>query len=664
MQFFFYTLLIQLAFPVFIPFIKNLKIRHLTEEKNLSAVAHALILLSLIPGFASTFAALVWGNLPQQGISFFGLPEELFRFDSLALYFLGVIQLIAIPLTIYSYSYVNHYIEEGRPVKSFLIIYSLVLVSTQLVVIANNAIIFLVCWEMMSITSYLGMVFEREKEEVQKGSFYYLVVSHVIGFLLYIFFFLLHNQSNSWLISDFRLTPDSGSLFIFLYAISFVAFGMKAGFMPFHFWLPRAHPVAPTVFSTFLSGVIIKTGIYGILRTFQILPAPPEWIGWCILIVAMFSAVFGVWYALAQHDIKKLLAYHSVENIGIIGIGIGLGFIGSAYNSIPIQILGFGGALLHTLNHAIFKSLLFMGSGILYQNLGTRNIELMGGVVNKAKYFVLLFLIGSVAISGIPPFNGFISEFIIYNGFFKTAKELQSYYPLLMLISMVVLALVGGLAVACFTKINSIMFLGTARKETKTFHVSVYDYTALTILAGLCIVIGFYPFPFIGIVNRVLSTGFVSGNSSAELFSLNWLMISFVFVSIMAGVITTWFWKKALMKKYGARISDPWGCGYDRLDARMQYTASSFADELNEVSKSVLVYRKKIERPLDIFPSKGSFSSHSYDLVDYKILQRIYGYMVSLFARIEILSHTDIRYYIALILVTITFYSLLAFLWI
>lgn len=637
------------------------------DNRKASVTAHLLLIAGLVLGFASSSSTLVFSNLSSQSFSAFGIPNELFRFDSLGLYFLCIIQLVAIPTTIYSYSYLKHYIDEGKSVRSNLVFYSLMIISTQIVVIANNAILFLICWEVMSTSAYLGMIFEKEKKDVQTGSFYYLVVSHVIVFLLYIFFFLLHHQTDSWLLSDFHLSPDSGNLFIILYALALIAFGMKAGFMPFHFWLPRAHPIAPTVFSAFLSGIIIKTGIYGILRTFQFLNPTPEWLGWLVLVVSMISAIFGVWYALAQHDIKKLLAYHSVENIGIIGIGIGIGFIGSTYHSLPIQVLGFGGALLHTLNHAIFKSLLFIGSGVIYQNLGTRNIELMGGLVHRGKYFVMLFLIGSIAISGIPPLNGFISEFIIYNGFFTTAKELKNYYPLLMLISAVGLAFVGGLAVACFTKINSIMFLGSERKEVKHFHVSIYEYLSLGIFALLCVVIGFYPQPFIGIVNKVLSHGFVPANSSSELLNINWLYISLVFFTVLIGVFLIYLWKKNIQKKYGRRVSAAWGCGYEGLNPRMQYTASSYADELNEISQSVLAYHKKISRQVGtkkVFPSKGKFESHSDDLVDSKILLPAFRNISSLICRINFLSYTDIRYYIAFILVIITIYSLIAFLWI
>lgn len=655
MELFFYAIVIQLLSAIVIGFLQ--------DNRKASIVTHCLLTIGLLSGFISSFTSLVYSNSSTQNFSFFGIPNNLFRFDALALYFLCIIQLVAIPITIYSYSYFKHYIEKGKKVRSTLVFYTLLLVSTQLLVTANHSILFLIFWEVMSISAYLGMIFEKEKVEVQKGSFYYFVMNHIVVYLLFVFFFLLHHQTKSWLFSDFHLSPETGSMFVIAYALSLTAFGMKAGFMPFHFWLPRAHPIAPTVFSAFLSGIIIKTGIYGILRTFQFLNPTPEWLGWLVLAVSMISAIFGVWYALAQHDIKKLLAYHSVENIGIIGIGIGIGFIGSAYHSLPIQVLGFGGALLHTLNHAIFKSLLFIGSGVIYQNLGTRNIELMGGLVHRGKYFVMLFLIGSIAISGIPPLNGFISEFIIYNGFFITARELKNYYPLIMLLSAVGLAFVGGLAVACFTKINSIMFLGSERKEVKHFHISFFEYLSLGMLAFFCVVIGFYPQPFIGIVNKVLNNGFVPINSSTELLNINWSYISLIFGVILFGIVLVYLWKRVIQKKYGRRTADAWGCGYENINPRMQYTASSFADELNEISKSVLIYHKNIKPSKKIFPAEVSFESHSEDLIDNKFVLRGYWKISTLISKIDFLSHTDIRYYITFILIILTVYSLIAFLW-
>ncbi|HMN50233.1 MAG TPA: proton-conducting transporter membrane subunit [Ignavibacteriaceae bacterium] len=632
----------------------------LKDQRKALFAANTMLLIGLAIGLSSTLSsALFFSNDISSQIIFYNF----IRLDGLGSYFLFIIQLVAIPTTIYNFSYLQHYIEGKRSIKSFVVFYIILIVSTQFIVIANQAILFLVSWEVMSITGYLGMMLEKEKEEVQKGSFYYFVASHVLIFVLYIMFFLLHQQTGSWFFSDYHLSFSTGIIVPIIFILSFIGFGIKAGFMPFHFWLPQAHPIAPTVLSAFLSGVIIKMGIYGILRTYLFIKPVPEWAGWFILIISIISAIFGVWYALAQHDIKRLLAYHSIENIGIIGIGIGIGFIGSANNLPAVEVLGFGGALLHTLNHAIFKSLLFIGSGVVYQNLGTRNIELMGGLVHRAKYIALLFLIGSVAISGVPPFNGFISEFIIYTGFFKTANELKNYYPILMLIFVVGLAFVGGLAVACFTKVNSIMFLGSERKEVKHFHTSVYDYISLGIFALLCVVIGFYPQPFVGIVNKVIVSNFVSSHQSSALVNIDWLYFTIIFSFIALGIFLLYLLKVKLEKKFGRRTSPAWGCGYENISPRMQYTASSFADELNEIPKSILVYHKKVKVSDNAFPIPSKFESHSQDFADTKIVLPFYRFISSMISRITFLSQTDIRYYIGFILITITIYSLIAFLW-
>ena len=656
MDLFFHSLAIQLSSLIAVVFLRN--------SRTASAVAHLLLLGGLLSGFAATLSVLFSSGDQLHWPGVYGIPDYLFRFDALGLFFLGIVQLVAIPTTIYSYSSLRHYIDKGKSIRQLLVVYPVLLVATQLTVVSNHAILFLVCWELMSTAAYLGMIFEKEKRDVQTGSFYYLVMNHLVVFILYVFFFLLHRHSGSWLFSDFHVLPDTGGLFIILYVLALTAFGMKSGFMPFHIWLPRAHPIAPTVFSSFLSGIIIKTGIYGIFRTFQFLNPTPEWLGWLMLAAGMTSAIFGVWYALAQHDIKRLLAYHSVENIGIIGIGIGIGFIGSAYHSLPVQVLGFGGALLHTLNHAVFKSLLFIGSGVIYQNLGTRNIELMGGIARRGRFFAILFLIGSVAISGIPPLNGFISEFIIFNGFFTTARELKNYYPLLMLVSTVGLAFVGGLAVACFTKINSIMFLGSERKEIKHFHISFYDYISLGILAFLCTVIGFHPQPFVRVIDSVAGASLITGGGSTALTDINWSYISLTFLAILSGFILVYIWKLRVNRKYGRKKSPAWGCGYEGLNPRMQYTASSFADQLNSISRSVLGYRKKIKPPAEVFPAENKFESHADDFVDSKILLPWFDKFSSFISRIELFNYSDIRYYVAFILIIISIYSLIGFLWI
>lgn len=620
--------------------------------ENAFRVAHILFTAGLAFGLTASLKGLTGSLQPDTVL------HPYIIIDSLSLFFLFVIQVAAIPTILYSMAYSDRLSKSGQPVHSLTLFILLCVLFTQCVVIANHAILFLVVWEMMAVTSYLGMVYDKEKKEVQSGSFIYLIMTHLSVMLLYVFFIFLHEQTGSWLFTEMKLHGFSWTVFI----IGFSGFAIKAGWMPVHFWLPRAHPIAPTMLSAFLSGVIIKMGIYGIIRMLMITPVTYELAGWVVLALSLFTAIFGVWYALAQHDIKTLLAYHSVENIGIIGLGIGLGMLGMTYQQPVMILLGFGGALLHTLNHAVFKSLLFIGSGVIYENLHTRNIESMGGLVHHAPAFVTLFLIGSVAICGLPPLNGFISEFILYLGFFESAGEMKSFYPLLMLIMTVGLAFIGGLAVACFTKVNSVMFQGSPRTEMPEFRVSRLSLAAMIWLAVLCVWIGLYPQSFLSLLTPAVAGFGVPGEVSLTAFDSIW-----VFNGIFTGlfvVIAAVIWiKLRWVNIRGQRVTKVWACGYRRLSARMQYTASSYADELNSLAERFLHIKKNINPPDEIFPSDGHFSSHADDYSERKIARPAYHFVYSLFRFSDIINKTDIRYYIAFILAAIIFYSFLAFIW-
>lgn len=582
-----------------------------------------------------------------------------FRADGLALFFLLVITTIAIPVVVSLYSSMHHYLHKETSIRSFLVSFSLLLFFTQLLVFANHSIVFLVCWELMTLMAYLGMLLEKEKEEVQKGSFVYFASTHLATFFLYIFFFLLHSHSGSWLFSDFHLSSSAGSVFFLVCGFGFFGFGIKAGFMPLHFWLPWAHPIAPTALSAFLSGIIIKTGVYGIFRVIEFCSPLPGWMGIMILLVSIFSAIFGVWYALAQHDIKKLLAYHSIENVGIIGIGIGLGVLGVSYSVQSLVWLGFGGALFHTFNHAIFKSLLFLGSGIISHNFHTRNIEKMGGIVHHASWFVGLFLIGSIAISGIPPLNGFMSEFLIFKGFFNAATKLGNYFSLLMLLLTVGLAFVGGLALVCFTKINSIMFLGTERSDLRSFPVSRTEYIALGLLASLCVVFGIFPQSVLGIIYSVISFNHAGTIIQPYMMFTHWEFLTVLFVGVIFIILCMIVWKKFNTQQ---RVSPTWGCGYDAQTPRMQYTASSYADEINSISSHMLQLEKHTMVPKTVFPQESHFVSHSEDFSEKKFIVPIYKYILDKINSFEFLSRTDIRFYISFMFIIAIIYGGIAIL--
>ncbi len=622
-------------------------------QRRQSALVHGMFAAGLLVSVCGT-AWMLLGHAPD-----ISLPDFISA-DPLSLFFLFVIQLVSLPIVIYSYSYTLPYLENRQSVKPFLIFFLNGVFFTQTVVIVQHAVLFLVCWEFMALTSYLAMVFEKEKPEVQKGSWMYLVMTHISVLFLYVFFLSLYAATGSWLFTDYLREPLAYSGYHYLLIIGFIGFGIKAGFMPFHFWLPQAHPVAPTVLSAFLSGIIIKLGIYGILRMLFMIPPAGAAAGWIILGISMFSAIFGVWYALAQHDLKKLLAYHSIENIGIIGIGIGMTALGMAHHQPSLTALGMAGALLHTLNHAVFKTLLFIGSGVIYQKCHTRDIEKLGGIVHAAPVFVMLFVIGSVAISGLPPLNGFISEFIIYLSFFETAAVIPSFYPLFMLIMTVGLAFVGGLAVICFTKINSVMFLGLPRTERPALSGDRFVYAAMGFLAFMCVFIGLYPESVMALIRSVLAVNDWSiPPDYGDIFSsMRWVFLSVVL--FMAGAV---FMRYFLLKIRPGRVSKAWACGYRRLNPRMQYTASSYADEMNSLAARFLLYRKNEDTPKRLFPEPSRLESHTGDFGEDTLARPLYKVITRIILSLEWLNRTDIRYYVACILIILVVYTWIAFLW-
>ncbi len=334
-----------------------------------------------------------------------------------------------------------------------------------LVFVARNGVLFLIAWEVMALASYFLVVFEDEKEEVRRAGRTYLVATHLGTAGLLILFLMLGQSSGSLDFDALGIAAGPGGAASVAFLLAVIGFGTKAGFMPFHVWLPEAHPASPSHVSAVMSGVMIKTGIYGLVRTITFLGSPPPWWGWTILAIGVSSGVLGVLFALAQHDLKRLLAYHSVENIGIIAIGLGVGLLGKSYDLPAMVYLGFAGAMLHVVNHAIFKGLLFLAAGAIGHATHTLEIDRMGGLLKRMPWTAVLFLVGSVAICGLPPLNGFVSEFLIYLGAFKGIVDLGAAGAAAGAIAIGALALIGGLAAACFTKAFGILFLGEPRSS-------------------------------------------------------------------------------------------------------------------------------------------------------------------------------------------------------
>ena len=498
---------------------------------------------------------------------------------------------------------------------------NLLAASMLLVVAARNGVLFLVSWELMSLSSFFLVTFDDRQESVRRAGWTYLVAMHLGTAFLVAMFLLLGEGVDSL---DFeRLSPGSTPAGI-LFLLALVGFGTKAGFIPMHVWLPEAHPAAPSHVSAVMSGVMIKTGIYGLLRVLTLLGQPAEWWGWTLMAVGALSGVLGVLYALSQHDLKRLLAYHSVENIGIIALGLGAGLLGIAWNNPAMAVLGFTGCLLHVVNHAVFKSLLFLGAGSVIHAAGTGEIDRLGGLLKRMPVTGATFLIGAAAISGLPPLNGFVSEFLIYLAALSgLGGEAHATSTSVLLSVLVVggLALIGGLAAACFTKAFGIAFLGEPRspEAARAHEAGAAMRWPMIVLAGLCILIGLaaplWPWllrPAVAVVVPESLAGAAAADVSCAVVPLLGVMLgSLVLLGLIAMLLHV---RRKLLAGRRVERALTWDCGYAAPAPRMQYTASSFARPLAQLFRLFLQPRDEIHEPHGLFPRQASLHTHTPDL--------------------------------------------------
>jgi formate hydrogenlyase subunit 3/multisubunit Na+/H+ antiporter MnhD subunit len=477
--------------------------------------------------------------------------------------------------------------EADRSTWFTQLAFGVLLAAIALVVVARSVVVFLGAWEVMAISSYVLIITHHEDADVRRSGLIYLVATHTATLALFAMFAVWQTPAVDW--SFGALAAASPSLHAgartAVLLLALLGFGFKAGAVPLHIWLPPAHAAAPSHVSALMSGIVIKTGIYGLLRVLLLLGGAPAWWGWLVLGIGVASGVLGVLWALAQHDMKRLLAYHSVENIGIILMGIGVGALGAANGAPAIAMLGFAGGLLHTINHALFKSLLFLGAGAVYRATGTRNMEELGGLARRMPLTWLGFVVGATAIIGVPPLNGFVSEWLVYQGLFATG---QSAEPMrLALLGIPALALVGALALACFAKVAGVVFLGTprtahAREAAEGGRGATLP---MLILAAACIVLGVGPAFGISLVSATARE--LSGMDAAipsAVVSSAWAL-SLLALATLALSAALWWIRHALTGR-GRQIvrrDVTWACGYDAVTPRMQYTASSFASPLLSV---------------------------------------------------------------------------------
>jgi hydrogenase-4 component B len=533
-----------------------------------------------------------------------------FRVDYLSAFFLLVISLLGCAVSLYSIAYTSQFVQR-RNIGLFLFLYNILFLSLIGIVSAGNAVLFLVMWELMSLTTYSLIVYEHEDASTRRAGFLYVIMSHLGTAFLMGMFVLLYAYSYSFEFSAMRSAsgeiPSIVRSIVFLCAL--IGFGVKAGIMPLHIWLPEAHPAAPSNISALMSGVLIKIGIYGIVRVaFDLLgPSPLEWWGILVLIIAVVSAVFGVLYALMEHDLKRLLAYHSIENIGIILMGIGAALCFSSLGNTTLAALALGAGLFHVLNHALFKGLLFLGAGSVHHATHTRNIEKLGGLMKRLPWTALFFLVGAAAISALPPLNGFASEWLTFQalllGFNISDLALKLAIPL----TVALLALTGALAAACFVKAFGITFLGSARSHhVEHAHESPLSMIiAMAALAVLCIAEGIAPGTVLTLLDPATNTFFNShivlaaslnpgtlqiqkgvGTSSSPLF-IALLLVGLVLLPVVIGV--------AVGGKIRKRIAMTWACGLEKIEPQMQYTATGFSKPIRMIFSNIVRATHEIE---------------------------------------------------------------------
>lgn len=587
------------------------------------------------------------------------------QIDPLSGLFLLPVFLLSGLAAVYGAGYMGAY-KEDRRMGTHWFFYNLLTAGMVLVLIARNGILFLIAWEVMSLAPFFLVLFEDQKETSRKAAGTYLIAAHLGGLALVLLFLLMGQHSGSL---DFdRLVLQEGASVInpgWLFLLAVLGFGAKAGFIPLHVWLPEAHPAAPSHVSAVMSGVMIKMGIYGLLRTLTLL-GPPR-IGWAYLLIAIgiTSGILGVLFALAQHDLKRLLAYHSVENIGIITLGLGVGLLGICIHAPLLAVLGFAGGLLHVINHALFKGLLFLGAGSVQHGTHTLEIDHLGGLLKRMPWTGALFLVGAVAICGLPPLNGFVSEFLIYLGALEGSLAL-SPLPAGSLIGVIAaLALIGGLASACFTKAFGIVFLGTPRsRHAGEAHESgIAMRIPMFLLAAGCVVIGAAA-PFVAVSMAHVLQEITGLSSERVLTSLHWgqePLSRIVAVSaallLLGGIL--FFTRRFLLRSRKTGETATWGCGYSAPSPRMQYTASSFAQPLTDLFKTFLRTDRKEEIPQGFFPKGTSFATETPDLFRRYLFEPTFLFVNYVLSALKWLQQGRVQLYILYIVLTLFF----VFLW-
>lgn len=542
--------------------------------------------------------------------------------------------------------------------------YGLLTAALGLVVMARDGVLFLMAWEVMALSAFFLVNTEDEDDEVCAAAWLYLAASHLATLCLFGMFSLFYRVHGTFDIAAVAPEQAAGGIGTAIFLLALVGFGLKAGIMPLHVWLPGAHASAPSHVSALMSGVLIKMGVYGLVRVTSLLPDPPLWWGVTLLVLGSLSGIVALALALAQLDLKRTLAYSSIENIGVIFMGLGLALAGRAQGKIEWTILGLGGALLHVWNHALFKSLLFFCAGAVIHATGTRSMNLMGGLAKSLRWTSLAFLVGAVSASALPPLGGFVSELFIYIGLLKNLVPDGSGTLPWFSFAAAALALIGALAVACFVQLYGIVFLGSSRSQAADHaHEAPPSmlWPLLLPIAGT-VVIGVAPLAVIAVINRGVAEWMYPSPAAAEVLSaqpvaietlvpLNWISGMAGLLAGLVLVLTAVFRWRLAAEPVGS--SGTWDCGYAQPTARMQYTSASFSQILVDLFAWFL--RPRVSGPgvTGLFPRPAAWRIVVPDLVLTRVVHPAVNLLAWAFSRVRLLQQDVLQVYLLYIFLII-----------
>jgi len=561
----------------------------------------------------------VW--LPPQTLTLpLGLPDLPFhlRIDPLAGFFLMLLGSVSAGISVYSAGYFRE--EPSGRLALISLQYHVFLASMAFVLLADDAYLFMVAWETMALSSYFLVITDHQLPAIRRAGFLYLLIAHLGAIAILLCFGVLHGGRGDYTFDALRAAQLQPAWASVAFLLAFFGFGAKAGMIPLHAWLPEAHPAAPSPVSALMSGIMIKTAIYGMVRVIFDLIGNVRWEwGMVVLVVGAGTTLFGVLYALVQHDLKRLLAYHSVENIGIILLGLGMSMVFIGFGHPAAGVLGLIAALYHTLNHAVFKGLLFLGAGSILHSTGMRNLNDMGGLIRSMPKTAFYFLIGALAISALPPLNGFVSEWLTFQAALQATILQHGVVRSLLPLFAATLALAGALTAMCFVNVYGIAFLGKPRESA---HRSPLPHAGdagpmerygMAWLAAGCFVLGLFPTSFLLMLNRVGVSLTGHGLSEDALLGSGWLwlvptamgqasyspvifFVVIVAVTLLAFLLVRRFYHGRL------RYSDPWDCGYPEQTSRMQDTADAFGQPIRHVFGPIYRMDRQLPGPEDTEP--------------------------------------------------------------